>query len=421
MSVKTASLEFAYGDHRLRVDVPQPNLLGVFSPRHAPPPDDAAALLYAALQAPIGTPPLRALARAGQRVAVVISDLTRPCPSAQLLPPILAELTAAGVTDSAITIIIALGLHRPMTDAEVEAAVGHDIAQRVRVLNHDPADTVHLGVTTAGTPVEFFRPLVDADLRVCLGNLEFHYFAGFSGGAKAILPGCASRATINANHAMMAHPDARAGRVDNNPVRRDIEEGVAMLGADFMVNVVVDEAHRITAAVAGDVIAAHRVGCDMIRQRGALPIPQRADVVLAGAGGWPKDVNLYQAQKALENASYAVRPGGAIVLFAECREGFGSPTFEAWMRETASADDILARIQQGFVIGGHKAAAIAAVLQRARLYLVSSMADDALPRLGIRLCHDAAEAVARALAEAGPGATVLALPDAGSSLPLVAE
>ena len=421
MIVKATSLEFAYGDQRLRVAVPHTNLLGVFSPRNAPPPDDAAALIGTALQQPIGTPPLRALARAGQRVAVVISDLTRPCPSAQLLPPILDELKAAGVADAAMTIIIALGLHRPMTDAEIEAAVGREVAQRVRVLNHDPADTVHLGATSAGTPVEFFRPLVDADLRVCLGNLEFHYFAGYSGGAKAILPGCASRATISANHAMMAHPDARAGRVDNNPVRRDIEEGVAMLGADFMLNVVVDEAHRVTAAVAGDVIAAHRVGCDLIRQRGALPIPQRADVVLAGAGGWPKDVNLYQAQKALENASYAVRPGGTIVLFAECREGFGSPVFETWMRDAASADDILARIQQGFVIGGHKAAAIAAVLKRAHLYLVSSMVDDALTRLGIRLCHDAGEAVAQALAEAGRGATVLALPDAGSSLPLVGE
>lgn len=414
------ALEFAYGGRRLAVGVPAANLLGVYAPRNMPAPDDAEALLRAALQHPIGTRRLREVAQAGQKVAIVISDLTRPCPSAHLLPPVLDELAAAGVADDAITIVIALGLHRPMTDGEIEAAVGAGVTRRVRVLNHDPDDTVRLGVTGAGTPVEFFRPLVAADLRVCLGNLEFHYFAGYSGGAKAILPGCASRATINANHAMMVHADAKAGRIDGNPVRRDIEEGVAMVGVDFLLNVVVDEEHRITAAVAGDVTAAHRAGCELIRQRGALPIPQRADVVLAGAGGWPKDVNLYQAQKALENAAYAVQPGGTIVLFAECREGFGSPVFEAWMREADSPDEILERIQRGFVIGGHKAAAIAAVLKRARIRLVSSMVDEALPRLGIQMSDDAATAITQTLSEAGEHATVLALPDAGSSLPLVA-
>jgi nickel-dependent lactate racemase len=417
----TASIEFAYGERKLAVAVPEANLLGVYSPRNAPAPDDASRLLRTALQNPIGTARLREIAHAGQRVAIVISDLTRPCPSAHLLPPVLDELAAAGVANGDVTIIIALGLHRPMTDVEIEAAVGADVARRVRVLNHDPADTVRLGATSAGTPVELFRPLVTADLRVCLGNLEFHYFAGYSGGAKAILPGCASRATINANHAMMVHSDARAGRIDGNPVRRDIEEGVAMVGVDFILNVVVDEDHRITAAVAGGVTAAHRAGCELIRQRGALPIPRRADVVLAGAGGWPKDVNLYQAQKALENASYAVQPGGTIVLLAECREGFGSSVFETWMREAESPDAVLTRIQHGFIIGGHKAAAIAAVLKRARVRLISSLVDDSLSRLGIQLSGDASGAVAAALADAGEGAVVLALPDAGSSLPLVID
>jgi nickel-dependent lactate racemase len=382
-------------------------------------PADEALVLREVLAQPIGTPRLRQLAQAGQKVAIVISDLTRPCPSERLLPAVLDELTAACVPDEDITVIAALGLHRPMTEPELTAAAGEGVYRRVRVVNHDPSDTLPLGVTSAGTPVELFRPLVEADLRVCVGNLEFHYFAGFSGGAKAILPGCAAQATINANHAMMVEAGARAGQIAGNPVRRDIEEGAAMLGVDFILNVVVDEQHRITGAVAGDVTVAHRRGCELIRQRGTIPIPRLADIVVASAGGFPKDVNLYQAQKALENAAYAVRPGGALVLIAECREGFGSQVFESWMREANSPDEILERIKQRFVIGGHKAAAIAAVLKRAHVCLVSAMPPEVVRACGLLPFDDAEQALRWALQQLGDAASVLALPDAGSSLPAV--
>ena len=417
----TTALELAYGQSRLSVSLPAHNLLGVFAPQNAPAAADESFLLREALAHPIGRPRLRELAQRGQRVAIVISDMTRPCPSERLLPPILDELTAAGVPDSDITVIVALGLHRPMTETELAAAVGEDVLRRVQAVNHDPANTVQMGVTAAGTPVELFRPLVEADLRVCLGNLEFHYFAGYSGGAKAVLPGCASLATINANHAMMVEEGARAGSVEGNPVRRDIEEGAAQLGVDFILNVVVDERHRITGAVAGDVIAAHRRGCDLIRQRGTLPIPRQAQIVLASAGGFPKDVNLYQAQKALENASYAVQPGGIIVLVAECREGFGSQVFESWMRGAISPDEIVQRIKQRFVIGGHKAAAIAAVLKRAGVFLVSTMPAEGLTGCGLVPFADVGQAMRRAFLEMGESASVLVLPDAGSSLPVVAD
>ncbi len=415
-----ACLQFSYGDSSLSVDVPKDNLVGVFWPQNASPPADESLLVREALAQPIGAPCLRELARRGQRVAVVLSDKTRPCPSERLLPPVLEELTDAGVPDEDITLIAALGLHRPMTEPELAAVAGEAIFRRVRVLNHDPSCTVRLGVTAAGTPVEFFRPLVEADLRVCLGNLEFHYFAGFSGGAKAVLPGCASQATINANHSMMTQAGAKAGQIEGNPVRQDIEEGAARLGVDFVLNVVVDDQHRIVGAVAGDVTAAHRRGCELIRQRGSIPIPQRAPIVLASAGGFPKDVNLYQAQKALENASYAVQPGGVIVLIAECREGFGSQVFESWMREAGGPDEILQRIKQRFVIGGHKAAAIASVLKRSSICLVSAMSPDVLRSCGFVPFSQPEQALRWAFDTLGASAGVLALPDAGSSLPVAA-
>jgi len=416
--MQSAVLQLPFGHTHLSVEVLTANLLGVITPLPFAAAGDENALVHAALERPIGTPRLRDVARAGQAVAIVISDLTRPCPSERLLPLILEELGAAGTPDDDVTIVAALGLHRPMSPAELEAAVGTDVYRRVRVLNHDPDDTVCLGVTSAGTPVEFFRPVVEADLRVCLGNLELHYFAGYSGGAKAIFPGCASERAVRANHAMMVRPEATAARIEGNPVRADLEEAVAALGVDFILNVLTDGEKRIVGAVAGGVTAAHRRGCQMVAERGVQAIPRRADIVAASAGGYPKDVNLYQAQKALDNAACAVRDGGVIVLVAECPEGLGNPTFEAWMREATSADEILHRIQREFVLGGHKAAAIAAVLRRARVLLVSALAPDAARYSGMIPHTDAGEALAEAFATVGANAQVLVLPQAGSVLPL---
>ena len=407
-----------FGRSGLNAEIMPPNLLGVFEPREDCTSADEAELLRQALARPVGSPPLSELARKGKRAVVVTSDLTRPCPSQRILPAIVNELGAGGIADADITVVIALGLHRAMTAAELREEVGSEIYGRVRVINHDPDVTVHLGFTSAGTPVEIFRPVVEADLRVCLGNIEFHYFAGFSGGAKAVLPGCASRATVTANHALMVRPEAAAGRLDDNPLRLDIEEGVAMLGVDFIVNVVVDGSHKIVAAVAGDVREAHRSGCEMVTGRGSVQIPQFADIVLVGAGGHPGDVNLYQAQKALDNAACAVRDGGIIIWTAECSEGFGNATFETWLRQASSPEEILDRIQGEFVLGGHKAAAVATVLQRARIFLVSSLSAESVGKSGLVVFRDLEEALQKAFTELGEEAKVMVLPRGGSVFPM---
>jgi nickel-dependent lactate racemase len=417
------TLELPYGRGTLSVRVPEENLQGLLQPASGVEAADEMTLLQEALARPIGTPRLRDLARSGQKVAIVTSDLTRPCPSERLLPSLLEELTAAGVREADEIVVVALGLHRSMSEAEMEAAVGAGVYRRVRVVNHDPADTVRLGVTSAGTPVEIYRPVVEADLRVCVGNVELHYFAGYSGGAKAILPGCASRATLNANHAMMVRPEAAAGRLPEggNPLRADIEEGAALLGVDFILNVVVDGRHRIVGAVAGDVTAAHRRACEQVAQRGIIEIEGRADLVLASAGGHPKDVNFYQAQKALDNAACAVRQGGILVLAAECPEGLGNRTFEEWMTGATCPDELLERIRQEFVIGGHKAAAVAAVLKRAQIYLVSALPEELVRRCGMVPFGDLDSALKAAAGELGPDAKVLAMPQGGSILPVPKE
>jgi nickel-dependent lactate racemase len=279
---------------------------------------------------------------------------------------------------------------------------------------------VRLGVTSHGTTVELFRPLVEADLRVCLGNLEFHYFAGYSGGAKSVLPGCASKTTITANHGLMTKPGAATGRLEGNPVREDLEEGAAMLGVDFILNVIVDDHHRIVAAAAGHVCQAHRRGCELVAERGSVPIDKLADIVLVSAGGYPLDVNMYQAQKALDNAVHAVREGGVIIWVAECREGLGSATFASWLQEADSVEGILERIGREFVLGGHKAAAIASVLKKAKVYFVSALPTDVLGQIGLVPFADLDQAMEAALAATSADAQVLVLPYGDSVLPQVA-
>ena len=220
-----------------------------------------------------------------------------------------------------------------------------------------------VGTTSRGTRLEVFEPYLDADLRICTGNIEYHYFAGFSGGAKAVVPGLCSYAAIRDNHSMMLAPTARAGILDGNPVREDIDEAGGLVGVDFIFNVVLDEEKRIIHAVAGHYLEAHREGVRRLR-RALRPARSTAaaDVVIASPGGRPKDINLYQAQKTLDNVGGAVRDGGVVILVARCREGFGQKAFEEWMCGMGTPQVLIDRIQREFVLGGHKAAAVAGLL-----------------------------------------------------------
>jgi len=415
--MKLQRITLAYGHASKELLVPKENLIGIFPPKDVAEPIDEARTLANALEKPIGTPKLREIPKPGQKVAIVTSDLTRPCPSARILPAVIEELARAGVRDEDVTIIMALGLHRKMSDAEINQAVTEEYRKRFRVLNHDMNDVVCLGETSRGTPVEFFRPLVEADVRICIGNVEFHYFAGYSGGAKAVFPGCASKRAITANHSMLTRPEVRPGEWRGNPVREDLEEAVSMLGVDFILNVIVNEQHQIVDAVAGDMIKAHRVGCEIVSSRGKVRVPRRADIVIAGTGGFPKDIDLYQAQKALENAAQFASDGGIAILVGECGEGFGNATFEEWFLDAESPQAILERIQREFVLGGHKAAAFANVQRRMRVFLVSEMPAEVISRTGLYPYSDLQKAFDDAMHALGQNAEVIVLPQAGSTLP----
>jgi nickel-dependent lactate racemase len=414
-------LRLRYGNSHITVEVPSSMMMERCDFEPPKPEGSSDSLVRQALDNPIGSRRLRELARPGQQVSILCSDITRPCPTDVLLPYIVEELAAAGIPDDDITIVIALGTHRPMTEVEIRRAYGKEMARRFRIVNHDPNDVVLLGRTQAGTPVQISRPVAEADLRIAIGNVEFHYYAGFSGGAKAIVPGCASMESVTHNHAMMVEPEAAAGRLDGNPVREDLEEAAGFAPIDFILNVVLDADRRLVRAAAGDMIDAHRDLCRFLLEHHRAPIPQKADILLTSAGGFPKDINLYQAHKTLEIAAEFAAEGGIIIMAAECREGFGNDSFKAWFHEADTGDAIIQRLKRGFVFGGHKAAAIAALLARKRVFLVSALPRDDVAKTGMIPFHSCQEALDRAIHDQGPAAGIFFLPAAGSFLPDVKE
>ncbi|HOU29476.1 MAG TPA: nickel-dependent lactate racemase [Thermoleophilia bacterium] len=379
------------------------------APPVAPSAADEQAEIRRALAEPIGAPRLSELAAAARTAAVVVSDVTRPCPSHRILPALLEELSP--LRPEQISILFALGGHRPHSPEEQVRLVGEEVARSgVRLLDLETSRCRPVGTTSRGTRLEVFEPYLDADLRVCVGNIEYHYFAGFSGGAKAVVPGLCSYAAISDNHSMMLAPTARAGIMEGNPVREDIDEAAEMIGIDFILNVLLDEEKRIWHAVAGHFLAAHRAGAEVYDRRCDLRIAEAADVVIASPGGRPKDINLYQAQKTLDNVSGAVKDGGVIVLVARCPEGFGQRVFEEWMTGMGRPQVLIDRIRREFVLGGHKAAAVAGLLDRADVYLVSEFPDDVVRRMCMTPFSSVDEAVAAALARAGDAARCLVVP-----------
>jgi len=416
---KMPIINFKYGRRLEQVEIPEKNFLGSLQPQEVRPAEDPTGEIRRALDQPIGCGPLAQRVQKGEQVAVIISDITRPCPSYLLLPPLLAELNQAGIPDRDITVVCGLGIHRPHRPEELRHLVG-EVYDRVRCLDACGDDYLEVGSSSRGTPFQVFRPVAEADRRICLGNIDYHYFAGYSGGAKAIVPGVCTKATIQANHRMMLDEGARVGIADGNPVRQDLEEIVRFLSIDFILNVVLDEGKRIIAAVAGDFIAAHRAGCRLLDRDYRMPIRELADIVISGANGFPKDINMYQAQKALDNAQWAVKPGGTIILVAECGEGLGEETFQAWIENASGPHDLIARIKADFQLGGHKAAAIAAIAARHSIYLVSGLPHEVVRQMAMQPFPTLQAACQAALDQQGPQAKVWTMPAGGSLLPVLA-
>jgi len=416
-------LEFPHYEGVPGIEVPERNLLGEFSLPAMQPDDEC---VRAALEGPIGTPRLPEMARGKRRVLIVCDDVARPTPAWRLIPPVLDELSAAGVPEGGIEFMMALGTHRPMTEEEMRVKVGSRVYERFRVLNHawdDPDALEYIGKTAQGVEVWINRKVAEADLVIGIGRIMPIEVCGFTGGGKILVPGCCGEITNSDMHwTRVDVPGAEIIGKRDNPVRESIDSLARLAGLDFIVNVVMDGAGRIFDCVAGDLVEAHREGCARARRYHEVTLPAHPDIVVAD--GYPFDIEFWQVNKALDAAGLVVRPGGAVIIVSPCREGL-SRTHEAELlrhgyrgREHARELVAAGRIQHK-VVAVHMMQ-VAEVMEKATVFLVTAgIPREHVEQVGLSYAATPQGALERAFEIAGADARVAVLRNAAEMLPRV--
>src|SRR6266567_1083702 len=367
--------DLPYGKTHLPVSIPGDRLL----PRPADAALDETRAVLDALDHPIGTAPLREIAHPGERVAIIVNDITRLTRTDLFLPPIVNTLNDAGVPDGDIFIVFALGIHRQQTEDERRQIVGEEIYSRIRCFDHvctDDANLVEIGTTSFGNRVEINCEVWEADRIILTGEIIYHLIAGYSGGRKSLVPGVAGFRTTTFNHRMIFDPDCRAGKLDGNPAHEDLLEACRLAEPDFLVNVVLSPDGSLIRVAVGHYDLAHREGCRVVDQMFRVEIDASYDLVVASAGGFPLDIDLRQAHKGLENACQSLRPGGSILFYAECPKGAGIRSFEDYVRRYRDDFEMQEALGREFVVGGHKAYWVARLGRIYRVHLVSGLGSD---------------------------------------------
>ena len=406
-----------YGRSGMTIHLPDHLRLSVVEPPKGTPLEDPAAALERALADPIAAPPLQELARGRRGAVVVISDKTRPVPNGLVLPPILRTLEAAGIARACIEILVATGLHRANTREELVEMTSAQIVEQYRIRNHDARNTaehVHLGRTQRGTEIWLDGGFLAADLKVVTGLIEPHLMAGYSGGRKGVAPGLAGVETMRSAHGpTMLESHVGPGIVDGNPFHEDLLDIVRRACVDFLVDVSIDRARRLTGVFAGDIEHAHAAGMHAVERDVRVDLDAPADVVITSAGGYPLDATFYQAIKGLTGALNVVRRGGTIILAAALTEGVGSSDFQELLRGARGNDDFMARINAPgfFRIDQWMVQHLCQVLRKACVVVVSDgLALDVPRELQITAAATVEEALSEALPRHGTRPHVAVLP-----------
>ncbi len=415
-----ANYAVKFGAGKITFALPETADVTVIEPRAVPGVANPAAAVAEAVAVALA----QGLLQQPGKTAIAISDATRPVPNHVILPPLLAALHARGVAAADISIIVGTGNHRAATPAEIPDLVGAEIAGGYRVFSHvydDPAQLVRLGATSRGTPVVINSTFAEADTRIIVGMIDPHQFVGYTGGCKGAFIALGGGETITANHSMLNDPGARLGVFDGNPVRGDIDELTDFLPIDLVVNVVLNTANEVVKVFAGDPHEVLAAAVPLVQEVCETAAPHPMDVVIASPGGFPKDINLYQAQKALAHACELVRPGGSVVLAAECREGAGDDLYEAWMAAAKSPQEVITRFErEGFRMGAHKAFLFARSLLKARTYLIScGITPEQAQELHLIPATTVEDALAAALQETVGTPRIGIMPRASSTIPRI--
>ncbi|NOQ41697.1 MAG: nickel-dependent lactate racemase [Desulfuromusa sp.] len=422
-----AAIELKYGDSSFLCQLPNVRLL---QPNPSVEPPAAERLIHEALANPIDSLLLNEILSPGERVAIVVSDITRYSGGEIFLPILITQLNEIGIPDSDIEIIVALGIHRKQTEEEHRKILG-SLYGRIAVHDHecdDPVELVDLGMTDSGISVQVNRRVVEADRVIVTGTIGFHYFAGFGGGRKGLVPGVSSRETCMASHFAVfnppeiggKHPNAVTGVLTGNPVHRNLVQAAQLVKPDFLLNTVLSPQKKILGVFCGDLEQAHLAGCKMVRELFQVTLDQPADLAVISCGGEPKDINFIQAQKALDYGCQAVKEGGTIILLAACRDGFGHATFFDWFRYQ-DLDEFETALRENYQINGQTAHATLSKARRFRVILISEFTAEQTQKMGMEKAVDLQSAFDLVLPDLDENAKIVVIPDGGMVLPVVEE
>jgi len=417
----------AYGRHGLPVEIPDEAT--VLIPKQNPGLVDEAAALRDALEQPIASPPLRDIVSAHDTVAIVFSDLTRPMPTARVLPSLLAQLSH--VPNEHILLINALGTHRRNTSDELIEILGPEVAGRYPILQHDAWDEenlVHVGTSSFGHPILINRAYCEADIRILTGLIEPHLFAGFSGGPKAVLPGIAGFRTIMQNHGykMLAHPRATYGYNEGNPMWEEVREAARMVKPDFILNVTVNRKREITGVFGGEMEAAHAAGVQAVRESAMVPVTAPYDIVITTNSGYPLDLNLYQGGKGMRAALPILKRGGAMIYVAECQDGIPDyGEYQKIVHRAGSAQGILDLLRQpGFQAHDQWQAQVHAgiLLYASEVHVYSDyLSDEQITGMLCVPCRSVEATLNTLMRRYGPNARVCLLPEGPQTIPYLED
>jgi nickel-dependent lactate racemase len=419
-------IRLAYGKQGLVIHLPDRYDLTIIEPTFVPGLTDPSAALQQALRSPRGAISLKEFVRPGDRVGIVFSDITRPTPHQLILPAILAELSH--VSSGHVTLFNALGTHRPNTDGEIREMLGNELVDCYRIVQNDafdPSTQIMLGCSTFGHEIWINREFIECDVKILTGFIEPHFFAGFSGGGKAIMPGMAGQRTVLGNHdaGMIANPNATWGITRGNPIWEEVREVAILAGKTFLVNVTLNKYRQITGVFAGELDEAHAAGCAFVKNTAMVAVQQPFDIAITTNAGYPLDLNLYQAVKGMSAAAQIVKPGGAIIIAAECWDGIPEHgLYGELLRQAKDPQDLLDTIcSPGFLEQDQWQAQIQAqVLLKAEVFVYSDYLTDEQIRLALlQPCRSIETTVCELLEKYGPAASICVLPEGPLTVPYI--
>lgn len=417
-------IQLPYGKDTLICTVDEKHLLQIVNAEESIPPDKPEKMIQQSLEKPYGTNRLSEIAQHGDRIAIVVDDYTRPSPTKLLLPPLLNELKKAGVVDTDVTIIIATGTHTPPSFETIKSIVGDKISRNYTIISNDNENStyVSVGISQYGNTIEILQDYVDADIKILVGDIEYHYFAGYGGTRKSVLPGVASAETIQNNHAMMFHQDSNTGILGKNPVSREMTEALHMADCDFALSGVLNAQHQIVGVWAGDATAVMDAGVKLVDDLYKKQISKRPKILITAADGHPHDINLYQALKALYTASQVISEKGVIILIAACPKGMGNDRYIRWMNNYETAEEIKQALKKNFKIGAHKAFYHRDISEKNTVILVSEMNDSFVKdKLGFIPAKNPNEALHKAKKITRENAETLVVPQGTTTRLVVKE